>query len=116
MKKEIVSNASQIAYCGLYCGSCGAFLKEKCKGCSANEKATWCSIRNCCIEHNSKSCADCTQFSNVKQCKKFNNFIGRAFGFIFRSNRPACITFIKEKGYQSFADYMAENKLSTIKR
>jgi Protein of unknown function (DUF3795) len=116
MEKQITNDAELIAYCGLYCGACGKFLKDKCPGCSGNAKASWCQIRSCCIENNYKSCADCKQFSNVKDCKKYNNFIAKIFGFVFRSNRAACISLIKEKGYEGFAGYMTDNKIMTIKR
>lgn len=116
MEKNVVNDPKLIAYCGLYCGACGKYINGKCPACAGNEKASWCEIRKCCMENNYKSCADCTQYPNAVDCKKFNNFIGRVFGLIFRSNRPACITLIKEKGYENFAAYMAENKVMTIKR
>ncbi len=50
------------------------------------------------------------------ECKFFNNFIARMFGLIFRSDRNACIALIKEKGYQSFAEYMAGNGWQTIRK
>jgi hypothetical protein len=37
-------------------------------------------------------------------------------GFILRSDREAGIHMIKEKGYENFAAYMAENRLITIRR
>ncbi len=116
MEKQITSDVKLIAFCGLYCGACRSYLKGKCPGCVENTKATWCQIRSCCIENNYKSCADCKQFSNVNECKKYNNFIAKIFGFVFRSNRAACITLIKEKGYDGFAGYMTNNKLMTIKK
>ena len=36
--KEIKENVGLVAYCGLYCGACKAYLKEKCSGCLNNEK------------------------------------------------------------------------------
>jgi len=62
------------------------------------------------------SCAACTQFEDVNDCKKFNNFFGKIIGFILRSDRKAGIDLIKEKGIEEFAKYMAENKLVTIKK
>lgn len=49
-------------------------------------------------------------------CKKFNNFISKAFALVFRSDRPACIRRIREIGHESFAIEMANNKRQTIKR
>ena len=50
------------------------------------------------------------------ECKKFNNFISKAFGFIFNSDRAACIARIKEIGSEGFAIEMANNRMQTIKR
>ena len=66
-KKTITASTEYIAACGLYCGACRKYLNGKCPGCKQNEKATWCKIRQCCIEKEIHSCADCTM--NVKDCK-----------------------------------------------
>jgi hypothetical protein len=116
MEKQIINDSKMVAYCGLYCGACGRYKKGSCPGCAENAKATWCKIRSCCMGHNYKSCADCTQFTNAMDCKKFNNFVSKIFGMVFRSDRVACINMIKEKGYENFAAYMAENKLQSISR
>ena len=34
-------NPEKIAFCGLYCGACRQYLKEKCPGCRKNEKAKY---------------------------------------------------------------------------
>lgn len=103
------ANVEQIAFCGLYCGSCRKFLTDKCPGCEKNEKAAWCKIRKCCIEKNLKSCAECTE-KTLKECKYFTNIIASIFSFVFRSDRYKCIDYIKEHGYESFSEYMAEEK------
>jgi hypothetical protein len=38
------------------------------------------------------------------------------FAFIFRSDRPACIRYIREHGEQAFAEEMTKRKCQTIKR
>jgi hypothetical protein len=114
--REIVSDTSLVAYCGLYCGACRAYLKQRCPGCHENRKATWCGVRSCCTEHNYASCADCTEFADAMDCKKFNNLIAKLFGLIFRSNRGACIAQIRQIGIQGHADNMAKNRRQTIKR
>ena len=114
--KQIAASKEQISLCGLYCGSCSAFLKEKCPGCKDNVKATWCKVRTCCLTNNYASCADCKDFSDYRKCKKLNNFISGIFSFIFRSDRNAGITMLKEKGYEEYANYMADNKLVCIKK
>ena len=114
--KEIVSNPELVAYCGLYCGACKKYLKEKCPGCHDNKKAGWCKVRICCIDSQYASCADCRQFDDPKDCKTFNNTISRIFALVFRSNRAACIAQIRELGIQGHADNMAENRRQSIKR
>ena len=116
MEKEIVKDTNLIAYCGLYCAACRGYLKGSCAGCQKNEKASWCKIRSCNMANSYKSCADCKEYSNPMDCKKYNNFMSKLFGFIFRSDRQAGIALIKERGYENFAAYMAENKLQTIRR
>jgi len=114
--KEIIADTKLIAYCGLYCGSCRSYLKESCPGCAENKKATWCKVRTCCMEHSYSSCADCKEFSNVMDCKKYNNFMSKMMGFVFNSDRNACINMIKSDGNDNFASYMAMNKQQTIKK
>lgn len=104
-----------VAACGLYCGACRKYQKGQCPGCRDNEKAGWCKIRQCCREHGYQSCADCSGMP-LEQCKKFNNFIGKVFVVLFRSDRSACIRRIKEVGYGQYAREMQETNRQTIKR
>ncbi|MBN2144478.1 MAG: DUF3795 domain-containing protein, partial [Candidatus Aureabacteria bacterium] len=60
---EITINPRLVAFCGLYCGACGRYLKNKCPGCVGNEKAAWCSVRTCCLENHFSSCAECRDFT-----------------------------------------------------
>jgi hypothetical protein len=113
--KEIVADRSLVAFCGLYCGACGRYLKERCPGCRQNEKATWCKVRACCREAQYSSCAECTDYSDPKDCKKFNNFISKAVGFVFHSDRRACIMQIRMKGLETHAEDMASRKRHSIK-
>ena len=113
--KEIIADKNLIAYCGLYCGACRSYVSGKCPGCKENVKATWCKVRTCGMENNFQSCADCTSIS-LKDCKKYNSFISKAFGFVFNSDRAACIERIKVLGYDGFAVEMAASKKQTIPR
>lgn len=114
--EPIEANPNLVAFCGLYCGACKAYRIGKCPGCAKNEKAKWCGIRKCCMANNYKSCAECQKFADVMRCKDFNNFISKIFGFIFRSNRKACIARIKEIGLDAFAKEMAEKGMYSIRR
>lgn len=114
--KEVKEDLKLVSFCGLYCGSCGKYQKGKCPGCANNEKATWCKIRKCCIEKGIQSCAQCDEFSDVKDCKMFDNFVAKMFELVFKSDRKAGIRMIKELGYEEFTRHMAENKLVSIKK
>lgn len=114
--KEITANPELVAYCGLYCGACKRYLKGKCPGCHDNIKASWCKIRQCCIENGYSSCALCHDYSDPQECAKFNNFISKIFGLLFRSDRRACIMQIKTLGLKGHADDMASSKRHTIKK
>lgn len=108
-------NIGPVAVCGLYCGACRTFEKQKCPGCLKNEKATWCKIRQCCIENQYASCADCKLIA-FEACKKFNNMIGKIFSILFKSDRQACIRKIKTGGYEAFVEEMHKNKQQSIHR
>ena len=105
---EIIQNEEMIAYCGLYCGSCSKYLKGKCPGCKENEKAAWCKIRQCCRDTDRRSCAECKDFAEVKECKKYDNTIARVIEFVSRTDRSGCISFICQNGYSDFAREMTK--------
>ena len=113
---ESVGDANLVAYCGLYCGACRSHRSGKCPGCQRNDKATWCAVRSCCRDRSIDSCAECTDFENPSDCRKFNNFVARVFGMIFRSDRAACIAQIRAKGLEGHAQIMAESGHQSIKR
>jgi len=114
--KEITTDAGLVAYCGLYCGACRSYLKDRCPGCHNNEKATWCKVRSCCNNAGIASCSDCTTFSDPKDCGKFNNVFSKVIGFVLRSDRRACIMQIRAKGISGHAEDMAMHKRQSIRR
>ena len=114
--KEITADGTLVAYCGLYCGACRAYLKGRCPGCRENEKASWCKVRSCCIENELGDCAACDEFPDPADCRKFNNFMSRLFGLVFRSDRRKCIARIGETGRDAYALEMAEKKIQTLRR
>ena len=113
-KKEINVDRELIAYCGLYCGACGKYIKGKCPGCRQNEKAQWCKIRTCCMDNGFQTCAECKM--NPHECKKFNNFFSKLFAMIFKSDREACIRRINEIGMDEYAKEMASKRKMTMKK
>jgi hypothetical protein len=68
------------------------------------------------MEKQIKSCAECAEFSDPRTCSKFNNFMSRIFGLIFKSDRAACIAQIRYLGLEAHAKAMAEMGTQTIKR
>ena len=114
--RPIIADQKLIAYCGLYCGACKRYLKEKCPGCFKNERAQWCKIRQCCIERAYVSCADCRDYKNANDCTKFNNVLSRFFGFIMNSDRQACVRRLKAVGAMKYAEEMASQGIPSIKK
>ena len=112
--KEITVDTKKIAACGLYCGACKKNRMGKCPGCHENEKASWCKIRKCCMEKGFHTCAECEM--DVKDCRLHNNLIGKFFAFVFRSDRPACIRYIRENGEQAFAEEMTKRGEQTMRK
>ena len=115
-RRVIRHDPALVAYCGLYCGACGAFLKGRCPGCHENAKARWCKVRACCLEHAYKTCADCTDFADPNACRSFNSWISTVIGVVLNSNRQACVLKIRELGADGFAAYMTEQKRQSLPR
>jgi hypothetical protein len=114
--EPLTPNPALIAACGLYCGACGRYLKGGCPGCAENQKASWCKIRSCNLEHHYKSCAECTELTDPNDCKKFNNLMSKFFAVVFNSNRRACILKVRELGPDSYAAFMAEARRQSLPR
>lgn len=53
---------------------------------------------------------------SLTEDKLYSNFIGKIFAFLFKSDRPACIRYIREHGEQAFAEEMTKCKCQTMKR
>ena len=110
------ANDALVSYCGLYCGACPSYKKGKCPGCAENEKASWCKVRSCNIEKGVTSCAVCDEYTEVNDCKKFNNFISKMFGLVLNSDRQKGILFIKANGREAFAANMIKLDRVSLKR
>ena len=53
---------------------------------------------------------------DVKDCRLHNNLIGKFFAFVFRSDRPACIRYIRKNGEQAFAEEMTKRGEQTMRK
>jgi len=114
--KAITADKNLVAFCGLYCGACKAYLKEKCPGCRESAKRSWCKVRACCTEHGFATCADCKEYADPVGCRKFNNFISKVFALLFRSDRRACVLRVRAVGCEAFAAEMASKGLQSLRR
>ncbi|MHA2496268.1 MAG: DUF3795 domain-containing protein [Candidatus Hodarchaeales archaeon] len=102
--------AQNVAACGLYCGNCRKLKQGTCPGCPSIEEGKapgWCKIRPCTIEKGYSTCAECAEW---RECKIRDNFMSKLFGFLFRSNKTAMLTYIEKNGLESYAKLMSEQK------
>ena len=111
--EQMTGNERFIAYCGLYCKACPAFVSGKCDGCrveSAKSAALYkkCKVKPCCVENGFFTCADCTIYASTKACKKYNPLMLKISSWIGSVNRSKCIDMIKEKGRTEFLSFMEE--------
>lgn len=113
---EIQTDVILVSYCGLYCGACKSYLKGRCPGCLKQGKYKKCRMRPCCLENNYRSCAECKDYIDVMDCKKYTNPLWNLFEFVFRTQRSRCIAYIKQHGYEKFARLMSKKNAVTLKR
>jgi hypothetical protein len=100
-----------IGYCGLYCGACPSFTLGKCDGCRSSSaksavKYKKCPVKLCCAENGFFTCADCTGYASVKECKKYNPLLLRIASRLEGSNRSKAIEMIKAEGRAEFLAFM----------
>ncbi len=108
-----VSGGFELAYCGLVCSGCGAFTRDKCKGChSPKPMHSRCLVKKCASEKGFVSCADCAVFPDLKDCKKLNNFVSKLFGLVFRSDRIGNLRKIRDTGLDEFRDSSMKRRLA----
>ena len=104
------NKAFELAYCGLVCSRCGAFTRGKCKGCqSPKPMHSQCLVRKCAAGKALAYCADCTDFPDLRDCKKLNNLVSKLFGFVFRSDRIANLQTIRKTGLDEFRILCSKN-------
>ena len=92
-----------IAYCGLACSNCVMYRKGKCAGCHSKRPMNRdCKMKACAMERKYRTCATCSEFKELEECRKLNNLVSRFFGFIFRTNRIRNLYRIREIGLEEF--------------
>jgi hypothetical protein len=70
----------------------------------------------CCGDHGHATCADCKDFTDPDDCRKFNNLIAKVIGVVVNSSRRACVLKIRELGIAEFASFMAGSRRQTLPR
>jgi len=98
---------AHVAACGLFCTNCGSFKKGRCQGCQVKPCFASCPVRACCESKGILNCSDCGDFkieAELRDCKKLNNFIAKAFSLVFGSNRPAALALLREKGRDAYLE------------
>ncbi len=109
--EQITGNERFIAYCGLYCKFCPAFMSGKCEGCRGNSAKNSvlykrCKVKPCCVENGFFTCADCTKYASVKECKTYNPLLLKIASWVESSDRSKAIEMIKTKGRAEFLAFM----------
>lgn len=61
-------------------------------------------MKACAMERGYVTCADCTEFSDLKACRKLNNLVANFFGFIFRTDRIGNLNRIRTIGMEAFIE------------
>ena len=105
----ITDETGLIAYCGLYCGTCGMFRQGLCPACKKNARADWCPVRACCREHGYASCADCRLVADVSKCRDYNSTGTRLMGRLLQADRREGIACLCREGYAAYARRMRGN-------
>jgi hypothetical protein len=97
---------SIIAPCGINCGTCLAYLrdKNKCLGCrvdfdSKRKTCLQCKIKNCDLlaETNSKICSECVAFP----CERIKH-IDKRYRTKYKTSLIQNLVYVKENGIDSF--------------
>lgn len=114
MEQTVKFKKSQIAPCGMNCGTCLGYLREKnrCPGCriTADDKAI--SVRSCsvtkCIylaKTNSKFCYECEKYP-CKRIKQLDKRYRTKYGTSFIEN----LAMIKENGITNFLIFESKRR------
>ena len=110
------SPAELVSACGIYCGACRRYRSQVCPGCAKNERASWCRTRECVRNKGYRDCAECSDFSDVNRCEKFNTRVSRLFSLVFRWDRPASLRLIGAVGRERYAERMEARGEPVLKR
>lgn len=109
MKSRVTFDTKLIAPCGMNCGTCIAFLREKnkCYGCRIDTEDNLktrllCKIKNCedLSKTSSKFCFDCGKFP----CKRIKH-IDRRYKTRYKTSFIENLLMIRDKGMEYFLEF-----------
>jgi ribosomal protein S27AE len=114
MGPQVSFDKSLIAPCGMNCGTCMAYIREKnrCPGCriSSREKAV--SVRRCIVTKcpylentKSKFCYECEKFP----CKRIKQ-LDRRYKIKYRTSFIENLIMIKENGIEQFLEFESKRR------
>jgi hypothetical protein len=117
MKTPVKFKKSQIAPCGMNCGTCIAYLREKnkCPGCRvlSSEKAV--SVQRCIItkctyleKTKSKFCYEC----DIYPCKRMKQ-LDKRYRTKYKTSFFENLAMIKEKGITEFLEFESRRRTCT---
>jgi hypothetical protein len=114
MKTTVTYDRSLIAPCGMNCGTCIGYLREKnrCPGCRVYSADKAISIQRCIIpkcahldKTTSKFCYDCEKYP-CQRIKQLDKRYSTKYKTIFIEN----LTMIKEKGIDNFLVFESKRR------
>ncbi len=114
MKTQVTFDRSLIAPCGMNCGTCIAYLREKnrCPGCRIYSADKAISIQRCIIPKcvhltstTSKFCFDCGKYP----CKRIKQ-LDKRYSTKYKTSFIENLTIIKEEGIDSFLVFESERR------
>ena len=114
MKTKVSFDKSMIAPCGMNCGTCLAYLREKnrCPGCriSSSEKAV--SVKRCVVtkcnyleKTKSKFCYECEKFP----CKRIKQ-LDKRYSTKYRTGFIENLLMIKDHGIDHFLEFESQRR------
>ena len=118
MKSPVTFDSSLIAPCGMNCGTCIAYQREKnrCPGCRTYSADKAISIKRCiipkCVHLDntiSKFCYDCGKYP----CKRLNQ-LDKRYLTKYKTSFIENLTMIKEKGIDSFLVFESKRRTCPI--
>jgi hypothetical protein len=114
MNPLVKFNKEQIAPCGMNCGTCIAYLREKnkCPGCRVISEDKAVSVKKCIIttcthleQTKSKFCFECEKFP----CKRVTQ-LDKRYRTKYRTSFIDNLQMIKEKGIKDFLDFEIQRR------